>query len=67
MANKPSIPSGTRDFGPEEVAKDNTSLIPSNGCITCTAISRWKHLVMENLSTLLASMVMKAINSFTAS
>ena len=54
MAQKPSIPKGTRDFGPEEmIRKKSTFSIRSRASSDYTASSRSKLPRWENLSTLL--------------
>jgi histidyl-tRNA synthetase len=51
--NKPSLPQGTRDFGPETVRKRNISSIPSAVSSNCMATSPSKPPPWNNLDTLM--------------
>ena len=53
MAGKPSIPSGTRDFGPEEVAKRQYIIDTIKQVYHRYGFQPLETPVMENLSTLL--------------
>nr|HPR28376.1 ATP phosphoribosyltransferase regulatory subunit [Chitinophagales bacterium] len=70
MANKPSIPSGTRDFGPEEVAKRQYIIDTIKRVYHLYGYQPLETPVMENLSTLLGKygdegdkLVYKILNS----
>lgn len=53
MANKPSIPSGTRDFGPQEVARRQYIIDTIRAVYHAYGFQPLETPVMENLSTLL--------------
>ena len=50
---KPSIPKGTRDFGPEEVAKRNYIIDTIKNVYELYGFQPLETPVMENLSTLM--------------
>ena len=62
MAQKPSIPKGTRDFGPIEMARRNYIFDTIRGVFGKYGYSPIETPAMENLSTLLGSMVRRAIS-----
>ncbi|MBQ4021080.1 MAG: ATP phosphoribosyltransferase regulatory subunit, partial [Bacteroidales bacterium] len=53
MAQKPSIPKGTRDFGPVEMARRNYIFSTISGVFRLFGYSQIETPAMENLSTLL--------------
>ena len=53
MAQKPSIPKGTRDFGPLEMARRNYIFATISGVFRLFGYSQIETPAMENLSTLL--------------
>ena len=53
MANKPSIPKGTRDFGPVEMAKRNYIFNTIKEVYALYGFSQIETPSMENLSTLM--------------
>ena len=62
MANKPSIPKGTRDFGPVEMAKRNYIFNTIKEVYALYGFSQIETPSMENLSTLMGNMAKKATN-----
>ena len=53
MAQKPSIPKGTRDFGPEEMIRRNYIFDTIKGVFRLYGFQPLETPAMENLSTLL--------------
>jgi histidyl-tRNA synthetase len=50
---KPSLPQGTRDFGPDVVRKRHYILNTIKLFLSCMVFSLWKRQAMENLDTLM--------------
>ena len=53
MAQKPSIPKGTRDFGPSEMARRNYIFDTIRGVYSLYGFRQIETPAMENLSTLM--------------
>lgn len=53
MAQKPSIPKGTRDFGPEEMARRNYIFNTIRSVFSLYGFAQIETPAMENLSTLM--------------
>ena len=53
MAQKPSIPKGTRDFGPEEMSRRNYIFDTIRSVFNLYGFSQIETPAMENLSTLM--------------
>ena len=62
MAAKPSIPKGTRDFSPVEMAKRNYIFNTIRDVFHLFGYQQIETPSMENLSTLMGNMEMKGIN-----
>ena len=62
MAQKPSIPKGTRDFSPVEMAKRNYIFNTIREVYSLYGFQQIETPAMENLSTLMESMAKRATN-----
>ena len=56
MAQKPSIPKGTRDFGPQETARRNYIFDTIRSVFRTYGYAQIETPAMENLSTLLQNL-----------
>lgn len=65
MANKPSIPKGTRDFGPEEMAKRNYIFDTIREVYALYGFRQIETPAMETLQTLLGKYGKKETSSFS--
>ena len=67
MAQKPSIPKGTRDFGPAEMAGRNYIFDTIRSVFKTYGYAPIETPSMENLSTLLGNMEKKETSFFSES
>ena len=65
MAQKPSIPKGTRDFSPIEMAKRNYIFNTIKEVFLLYGFQQIETPAMENLSTLMGKYAKRAINFFS--
>ena len=65
MANKPSIPKGTRDFGPDEMAKRNYIFDTIKSVYALYGFQQIETPAMETLQTLMGNMGTKATSCFS--
>ena len=64
MAQKPSIPKGTRDFGPQEMARRNYIFDTIKQVYQLYGFQQIETPAMETLGTLMGNMARRVISCF---
>ena len=67
MAQKPSIPKGTRDFSPLEMARRNYIFDTIKSVFSLYGFQQIETPAMENLSTVMVRMAKRATNCYSKS